>query len=207
MNISLNGNTFSTNKNPNYSINFTGKAVMDEYRGYLVNTNNQWTFTGLNQILNKQNIKIKKLALILESPHKSEYDSNNNPLRPGNGKTGTAINQKISSRVKITSILDPKYVYKVYIMNAIQYQASCYMVLGKLYSRSNTNVVFRKLFSKKFFNLRLDFINRLNAYDPDVIINCCTKSSGLDKTVKNAIKTMNGFNYKCYTSDYHPAKW
>lgn len=203
MDITLNGITLSTSKNPNSVINFTGKKIFDEVRGYLVYLNSNWIFIGFAQIKQFGDIAIKKLALVLESPHKDEFDQYSNPLRPANGKTGYRINNKITSRNAIVNILDVKFAYEVYLMNSIQYQASCYCVLGNLYSRDNTNQIFRKLFSKNGFDLREDFIFRLKAYAPDIVINSCTSSGGLKKTVEVAIKEA---GYKS-VGDCHPSAW
>lgn len=205
--ITLNRKTYSTNKNPNININFSGKKVLDEVRGYLVYVNSNWVFIGISQIQQFKTFIIKKLALILESPHKDEFDQYNNPLRPANGKTGHKINNKICSRSSITSLLNTTFAYEVYLINPIQYQTSCYCVLGSSYSRANTNEVFRKMFSKKGFNLRKNFISRLKKYNPNIIINCCTSSGGLKKTVEVAIKEAVNINNSNYTFDYHPSVW
>ena len=151
--ITLGNLIFNTSHNGNTPINFTGKNVLDEVRGYLIFVNRNWVFVGPSQINAYRKKAIRKLSLVLESPHKNEFDQYNNPLRPANGKTGNAINSKLSNRPWVNKNLNSNYYYEIYIMNPVQYQASCYCVLGNNCSRNNTNQVFRKLFSKHFFNL------------------------------------------------------
>ncbi len=205
--ITLGNLIFNTSHNGNTPINFTGKKVLDEVRGYLIFVNQHWVFVGPSQINAYGKKAIKKLSLVLESPHKNEFDQYNNPLRPANGKTGNAINSKLSNRPWVNKNLNSNYYYEIYIMNPVQYQASCYCVLGNNCSRNNTNQVFRKLFSKLFFNLRNDFINRINTYMPDMIINCCSSCGSLKKTVEVAIKESSFYSNNHYVIDYHPSKW
>ena len=205
--ITLNGVQYATTKNGNTQINFTGKNVQDEKRGYLIFINGNWAFVGPNQTRNLNVQNIEKLALVLESPHIDEFDTNGNPLRPANGKTGLKINTLLAKRPNIISLLNGNNVYEVYLMNPVQYQASCYSVLHQSVTRDNTNQVFRKLFSVNGFNLRLDFIVRLNNYSPNLIINCCSSCGGLKKTVEVAIKASNCFNINNYVADIHPSRW
>lgn len=175
------------------------KRVQDEVRGYLIYNYPNWSFVGCYQLLSKNNVK--RVALILESPHKDEYDSNDNPLRPANGLTGTKINNGLQKRAFVNA-LNNNCVYEVYIINAIQYQTSCYSIFGKSWSRGNRNQVFRALFDQNKGNLEQDFINRITKYNPDIIVNACT--SNLKSVVDTALNTFTNCNqYK----DKHPSSW
>lgn len=201
MNIYLNNNFVATT-----SINGTTpvyfqqqKRVHDEIRGYLIYNNSTWSFVGCYQLLNKTNVK--RIVLVLESPHKYEYDSNYNPLRPANGRTGTKINNGLQNRAFIKA-LNINYVYEVNIINAIQYQTSCYFMFQNKWTRKNRDQVFRALFNKNKGNLRQDLVNRVSNYNPDIIINACT--SNLKNVVETALNTFtNCRKYK----DKHPSSW
>lgn len=110
------------------------EKVLDDIRGYLV-FNDNWHFYKKYQDTPTINCK-KKLALVLESPHKDEYRINkvlqrnpNNgtliPQRPANGFAGDQIDHFIQNRPWIKR-LSTSNIYEVFVMNAIQYQCSAY---------------------------------------------------------------------------------
>ena len=110
--------------------------------------------------------------------------------------------------------------FEVYVMNPVQYQASLYHFLNDMISwnkSGNTtqytsiddnlrNDVWEFLFDKCGLNAK--FIDRLKAYGPDYIINCCTggnTSQSLKSIVGNEIsKNLSGA--VCQT-DNHPRSW
>lgn len=199
---------FNNNNLPNTTVNFTnGQKVVDEIRGYLIYVNSSWCFIGYSQYKTIQRTnKLKKLAIILESPHKDEYSSNFTPLRPANGKTGKGINTKLTGRSFIAN-LNTSVDYEVFLMNPIQFQCSCIHFIGNNANSKITKQIFRALFNKKNGNLRSDFISRLKNYNPDFILNVCT--SGLKTgVVKNAIKeALPQILANQYKEDKHPSVW
>lgn len=201
--INYNNNSFNINNNINQTVNFYAQnAVRDEVRGFLVYNNSLWSFVGCYQIPSQGNKE--RIALVLESPHKDEFDINGNPLRPANGRTGVKINKKLQDR-NFVRALKHEVIYEVRIVNSIQYQASCYSVLGSNYSRKNTNQVFRVLFNKSKGNLRQDFIDRIDNYNPNIVVNCCT--SGLKEVVETALKETKNYNPSTTFTDKHPIAW
>ena len=208
MDIYLN-NTFLTSTKLPVTIQrvdfYNIQRVADELRGYLIFDNGAWHFIGINQFLLMYTGRtaVEKIALILESPHKDEYDQQFHPIRPANGKTGLKINSALVNRSMISK-LNKKISYEIYIINPVQFQASCYHWVGNSYCRNHTNKVFRALFNKNKGNQRNDFISRLNAYNPDIVFCCCT--SNLKNIVKNAIENSSAVS-KPYYSDCHPSVW
>lgn len=184
----------------------SNQKVQDEIRGYLVYRNKKWHFIGRAQFESEYSDKsYKKLSLILESPHKDEYDEHYQPLRPANGRTGKNINLKLAQR-DFVQHLDANFCYEVYLMNPVQLQCSCFYVFqqgGHKSSRSNTNQIFRRFFSKKGGNFRDEFKKRLVTYTPDVVVNCST--SQLKEVVFTAIKEM-PYKTNLY-KDVHPSIW
>lgn len=199
----------------NITVDFQNRRVNDEIRGYIYFYNNSWTF-----VYSKPNhVNIKKVAIILESPHKDEFDIYYNPLHPANGKTGLKIYKNIIHQLSKTINLSNQYCYEIFIMNPVPYQCSLYHELevnnfgSNIYglfshNRKLTNKVFSALFfgkklNKGYKNLKDDFIDRVNKYNPDYIINCCTYSKR--KVVANAIlKTT--YKKEIYTLN-HPSMW
>ena len=104
------------------------EKVMDEPRGFLKYVNNQWVFYGLSQITPKA---FEKMAIVLESPHKDEFSSTGVPIRPANGITGSKINLLLAQVINNRSPkgINKSIIYKVYLVNSIQYQTSCYQAL------------------------------------------------------------------------------
>ena len=65
-------------------------VVNDQIRGYYT-FNNGWIPTSTSK-------KFKKLALIVESPHKDEFDLVFNPIAPLNGASGKKFSKFITNK-------------------------------------------------------------------------------------------------------------
>lgn len=133
-----------------------------------------------------QNKDMAVLAIVLESPHKDEFD-NNQAIGPAIGTTGDNIEKYLpevlfnylpSIKVDNKIYYAPEDqisndTYKVLLINAIQYQCS----LGE-----DTKLYRDKIFSEmwKQANVNQDFIKRLESHKPKVVINCCTKGDFKD---------------------------
>ena len=189
------------------TVTFTPNArVMDEPRGFLKYVNNQWVFCGLSQI---NPATFEKLALVLESPHKNEFSPAGIPLRPANGTTGNKINNLLADVInnRPPSGINQKIIYKVYLINAIQYQTSCYQTLHAFSNYKNNwhtirNNVFKALWNNKNLNIQQDLKNRINVISPSVIMNCVTggkSHAGLKRLVELVIKSNNLYP--------HPSTW
>lgn len=133
-----------------------------------------------------------KIALLVESPHKDEFDGLFNPLCPLNGSSGRRFSNNIIGRLENwfnnSLIKDGTYYVEVRIINPVQYQTSLFHFLnGKIAYNTYGNFSYTSLCSSlrdevwRFLyqtcNLESDFIIRVRAYAPDYIINCCTGSS------------------------------
>lgn len=199
--------------NPQYNnleIHFSSsQCVPDSIKGILSCKDNKWNFDIKEKIITTKSAKhqlksMKKIAIILESPHKDEYSQNFKPILPAQGKTGRQLEKYLVNRAFIRC-LDESQKYLVLLINPVQLQTSCYNLLTEKslpVERNFTQIVFRFLFGKRGVNLREDFINRLKIYSPHIIVNCCTSS--FKKTVETAIKEANYMDIKC---DKHPSVW
>ncbi len=117
-----------------------------------------------------QEIKDKKtLLLILESPHKDEFDKEDgNDIAPANGDAGDNI------RDYINNVLGDCSGYNLILMNAIPFQCS----LGDPTNRFR-NKVFNKVWEKdeigkNFFKDRLSALLRYFSEQNLVLVNACT---------------------------------
>ena len=151
------------------------------------------------------------IALVLESPHKKEFELN----KIASSFTGKNINKyfliNLYYFLSFNTFEDCIYnkknimiedgIYKLILINPIQYQCS----LG-LKNSIYKNDIFKECWKDKSF--KNDFIKRLTKSKPTLIINCCTGQengnvSGLQKLVQNEIdKNFKQIN-RLY--GYHPS--
>ena len=161
----------------------------------------------------------KKLALILESPHTDEYSINGVlqrtpngllvPQRPANGFAGNQIDKFIQNRPWITRLI-PSCVYKVKVMNAIQYQCSAFDYIQGMTKlvRPLRDAIFLEMWDNTktgTTQFQSDLVDRIMKYSPNVIINACTKGTRiptLQMRVEGLIQTMAS---DFYDIDDHPA--
>lgn len=153
----------------------------------------------------------RSILLLLESPHKDEYDDNciKRPLAPANGRTGKNIDQCLSTvlfHIHVeTGLIEPGH--HVVISNPIQFQTSLYVIheqkiKGKW--KSLRDSVWQSLWREDC--IRENFGERLNAYNPSLIINACTQD--LKSDVRDFVEDW--FNQREQVPLYevaHPASW
>jgi hypothetical protein len=182
------------------------------------------------KISDKKLSKFKKsenenvIVLLLESPHKDEFDykyfstdgenteiTKMTPMAPARGSTGTAIDHHLLT--VLMPIIKKDGEYKIFIVNPIQYQTSLWAIHGKPLAKKRKKTeegklrdeVWKALWDFKDSNAFIfqdDFRNRLNSYSPEIIINCCTKE--FRQTVTDYIKTTknNSKNNHLISLDY-----
>lgn len=151
---------------------FNHKIVKDaEYDMIFNQTTNSWELSG-KKTLQANNNQNDNFIVVLESPHIDEFDKN------GNGKVPLVndgyFKEKFAdllSKSNLNIQLNKYYKYKIYLVNAIQYQ--CSLGYPTEYYR---DYVFLYYWNRK----KADFENRLNAIINSktiAIINLCTKGS------------------------------
>jgi len=119
----------------------------------------------------KTDTDLKRIILILESPHIKEFEGEHGPAK---GKTGDNIAGKLAE--KLNGVSDLKGKYQLILMNAIQHQ--CSLGFPTKYFR---DVVFLNLWRKG--GGKTEFINRMNKLNiesNDIVINACTKGGHKD---------------------------
>lgn len=124
----------------------------------------------INRLKIKEGLNDKKtIAIILESPHKEEYNNENFKPAPALGTTGTNLSNYFQEIINSVENLEDGE-YRIILMNAIQYQCSLGLPTNKYRDK-----MFLKLWLEEEFEI--DFISRLEKYNPDVILNFCTKGN------------------------------
>ena len=208
---------------------FINKSVPNIIR-YYVTMNENTDDIEINSILNKKNF-IKKsnyndillnedteinnsIALILESPHKAEFDYSNNdliPISPAQGATGKNIENKLKEL--LMAIISDHQIdalqngsYKIIIINPISFQTSLHF----FHRRSLSDYHFKKLRDKvwqKFWEedakYKSNLSKNLKRINPSLIINACT--SNLSPLVQKYLE--NHFKSQNIIRSYHPSAW
>lgn len=149
---------------------FTSRPCLDGFRGVIDFENKRWMDCSGSYS------NLPMIVLVLESPHKSEYDQETGAaIRPANGATGISINNNIIDLLwdaynspQITRSLPS--VISLYIVEAVSYQCSNNEDPIDCEKR---NDLFRMIWND--FG-RVDFEQRMNQLNPIAVINACTCS-------------------------------
>jgi hypothetical protein len=148
----------------------------------------------------------KNIILLLESPHKDEYEIKDDklaPRSPASGDSGRAIYDFFTSHVlpMLNSLgleLNNSTEYNFCIVNPVPYQTS----LVNIHQEGLISSLRDKIWKAMYPKLKEDFKSRLEGYRPFVILNGCT--SNLKDLLKPEINQIT--NSKVYNVN-HPASW
>ncbi|MBC2851950.1 hypothetical protein H5J22_11130 [Cetobacterium sp. 8H] len=146
----------------------------------------------------KKNINV---VIVLESPHKDEYDKNMNPKAPAQGTTGRNLfGMKRKIKRLLNLIYNTKENYNFIIINPVPYQTSLhylYVNEPKELNKKLRDKVWYKLWKDERIDCQNEFISELKSLNPKYILNCCTKKfkkeineklrKGMDKKIKYKI--------------------
>lgn len=135
------------------------------------------------------------VILVLESPHRSEFEQ---PVGPAKGPTGRNIAAWMEAALAKAEVANPNS-YHLILVNAVQYQCS----LGE---KPLNTVIRDRIFSRYWEQNgaagRRDFVQRMESYWgkwPDaIVINACTKEL-MDLVRESDVE----FSYEVS----HPASW
>jgi hypothetical protein len=183
-----------------------GKIVNGVFNPYLKRAD--IVYVDNNNMVSVTNKLKNPVVIILESPHKNEFDPiTKMALGPCMGVSGENFNSFFNSIFHLSSIYQniQHAVCDVIFLNAIQYQCS----LGLSLSGKN-NLANKKVRDSNFLTClnninNNDFILRLQAIHPFAIINLCTKGlSNLQQKIDNICIQQGFVNY---TTGYHPSTW
>lgn len=145
------------------------------------------------------------ILVILESPHRFEYDSNGTPVGLAMGKTGDNFFSLFTQALGKSKMLIKDGEYNVILSNAVQYQTSC-----------GLNPINRKLRDQNWLDIyknhggEEDFRKRIYSIKPRYTFNLCTggrNPEGLRTIVNKSLEKFKLIKGKHYTYGNHPASW
>ena len=207
---------FNFSKLTNYVIGGALKPAPDQYIGELIVRDNQIEFhfrkrdsieyNNMNyQFISGNKYLEKNILIILESPHRFEFDINGNPVGLAMGKTGENLFSLFTHALKKSNMLIENGSYNVILTNAIQYQTSC-----------GLNPIDRKIRDSNFLDIynnyggEEDFRKRIYTIKPKYSFNLCTggrNPEGLRAIVSKSLDKFKLIKHKHYTEGNHPASW
>ncbi len=145
------------------------------------------------------------LLVILESPHRYEYDDQNKPIGLIMGKSGDNFFSLFASTLEKSDIKLVNRTYNVILANAVQYQTSCGLnPLNRTIRDANWHDIFDRYGGKE------DLKKRIFAIKPRFTINLCTGGRHPDGIREKINQTLMSFGLKKgkhFTDGNHPAAW
>lgn len=154
---------------------------------------------------------LETIAIILESPHRDEYDNGNNPLGPALGKTGENISKYLinifnkSQEVKDAVLTSKNTKFKILLIEAISYQ--CSNGAEKI-DKDKRDKLFTLVWEKGGLD---DFRVRLRNHNPIIVINSAT--GGIKNIEKNDCingkvqKILYEFGFEIFHTSHPSSSW
>jgi hypothetical protein len=155
--------------------------------------------------MSQKSYEEKHIIVILESPHRFEYNASNEPLGLAMGKTGYLFFDMFESALSKSHMYIKDGRYNVILMNAIQYQTSC-----------GLNPINREVRDRNWLDIyekyggELNLKKRIYTIKPRYTINCCTggkNPNGLRAIVSRSLEKFKLIKGKHFTEGNHPASW
>lgn len=153
----------------------------------------------------KKNYQDKNIFVILESPHRFEYDASGHPIAMMMGKTGQLFFEGFAKYLNQSQMKLVDGDYNVICGNAVQYQTSC-----------GLNPIDRELRDLNWKEIYLehggeeDLKERIFRIKPKYTINLCTggrNPDGLRSLVSRSLDLFKLKRGKHYTEGNHPSSW
>lgn len=218
--IFSNKSIFLNKDNEAWEINdsfFKKSTIVPDVFRYILKYNHDWSFlypnnsnaiefsidNDKNEIDSKNH---KNIILVLESPHKDEYEITENeltPRSPASGDSGKSINKLFTSHVLPMLIslgleLNKKDEYHFCIVNPVPFQTS----LVHIHQKGLIAPIRDKIWKTMYPELKTDFETRLKKYKPHIILNGCT--SNLKPLLNDELSKIDDCKIFNVT---HPASW
>lgn len=207
---------FDFSKISNYAVGGAVKPSPDQYVGELLVNAGKYTFNFYERdtidysetdykFLSNNTYHEKNILVVLESPHRFEYDEYNNPIGLAMGKTGDNLFELFTFALNKSCLRINDGEYNVILTNAIQYQTSC-----------GLNPIDRKLRDKNWLDIydnyggEEDFKKRIFMIKPRITLNLCTGGrniEGLRTKVSNSLMKFGLKKNRHFAEGNHPASW
>lgn len=141
----------------------------------------------LSSYKNLKDWNLPTIAIILESPHKFEYDYNGLPIGPARGPTGVNIRSCLIKHLKGFNLEADQY--KVLLVEAISYQCSNGLPVDQDEKPKKKDILFERIWNSGGCR---SFEERLRLYKPTIIINSCTGgTSGIEsRTLSTSLNAL-----------------
>lgn len=140
----------------------------------------------LSSYENLKDWNLPTIAIVLESPHKFEYDDNGLPIGPARGTSGQHISSGlIKKHLKKYEIHGR---YKLLLIEAISFQCSNATNLKEKRNADKRDDLFKCVWER---GGKKDFETRLKMYKPKYVINSCTghmKNIDSKKTLNSLVQ-------------------
>lgn len=145
------------------------------------------------------------MVIILESPHRSEYDEAMNPIGLAMGQTGDNLFEMFAQVLKNSRLRLVERKYNVILANAVQYQTSC-----------GLSPIDRNLRDQNWKDIYFshggeqDLKKRIFSLKPRYTINLCTggkSKEGLRQIVNQSLTSFGLKQGKHFTDGNHPSAW
>jgi len=172
----------------------------------------------LQELLQEEEQRIGNIVLLLESPHKDEYNNGNiaDPEAPGRGATGRNIDRCLATVLLHIQEIEAGLIglgCHVVISNPIQFQTSLHAIHGKSLDENEWKTlrdnVWRTLWEEE--HIKQCFRARLRTYYPKVIINACTghleKPDSLKSLVNRFFQEEEELRNVPLYAVTHPSSW
>lgn len=145
------------------------------------------------------------ILVILESPHRFEYNASNQPVGLVMGQTGYLFFSLFDQLLTKSKLSMVDRTYSVILANAIQYQTSCGLnLINRTIRDQNWLDIFEKHGGKA------DLKQRIFTIKPRYTINLCSggkNPNGLRAKVSEALSEWKLIKGKHFTEGTHPASW
>ena len=153
-------------------------------------------------------VECDTLVIILESPHKDEYENNciDEPIAPAQGDTGTRFANHLLDIIELCPDLHRNLSVgetRIVLCNPIQFQTSLVAVIDVPDWRKVRDAVWKELWNMQ--EIKDNFEERLGSYEPDYIINACT--SHLQNKISKFLLQCSRFSDSMKYETYHPSMW
>ncbi|MEF3692869.1 MAG: hypothetical protein V3569_01695 [Acholeplasmataceae bacterium] len=147
----------------------------------------------------------KNIFVILESPHRFEFDASGYPIALMMGKTGQLFFENFANYLSQSQMKLTNGIYNVICGNAVQYQTSCGLnPIDRLLRDQNWKEIYEEHGGEQ------DLKDRIFSIKPKYTINLCTggkNPEGLRSLVSNSLDNFGLKKGKHYTEGNHPSSW
>ncbi len=145
------------------------------------------------------------LLVILESPHRLEYNASGEPVALMMGKTGALFFERFAQHLARSSLPIKVGFYNLIVCNAVQYQTSCGLQpIDRSLRDQNWLEIYQNHGGEN------DLKQRVFSLKPRYTINLCTggrSPQGLRSLVSQSLDSYGLKKGKHYTEGAHPSSW